>query len=97
MAETRVDGLIDRPLDGLGTQITVGLSEVQLPTQDLTRAVLLGNSANTGKIFIKKGTGVLITNGSEIPSTGVPVVCGNTNIWYVISDTAGQKLSIFGT
>lgn len=80
-------------------QITVGTSAVRAtvsgsaPNANRKRLVLMPDPTNTGNIFLG-GSGVTISNGKQIIGPDTTPIDWDASDYYVISDTAGQKVHI---
>lgn len=76
-------------------QISVGLTATQLPSNSLKNSInIKASNANTGSIFIGNSNLVTAFNGYELgagESLTLPI--NNSDLIYLISDTASQNLS----
>lgn len=86
------------PTTGVAAQVSVGLTAVQLPANAILRSFMVkSNNGNTGTIYAGYSSSVTTSNGFEIGAGEViKLELNNTNLIWLIANTAGQTISLLG-
>lgn len=80
-------------------QQSIGLTVVQLPSNALKNSInIKASNSNTGNIYLGNSSGVTTSDGFELcPGESITLPITNSNLVYLISDTASQLVSFIAS